>query len=711
MVKVNFLPTTFDDSKQAIIDAFKADDRSFFKEYFQNYSDGSMLSNVVDLFAYMSTYFNYMTSVSANEPFITSAQLEKNIFGAAKSLGFVPHRVVASRCKCRFTLPDNFTTKYQPDLTETISLPVYTQIRSRQNKVFTLMEGISFKYDTITETWRAFTIEDGELILDKAVGEDVTDTAYWKYETLYFLIKQGTYEARVYRPTGLANQQITLERVDIDDEHESIIISSMKPPYDKWEELTNILDFSLMNNNLNNTYDNLTDFAESNIWINNTNSNGIDITFGDGTFGKIPEEDDVMTIKYFITDGNDSNGSNGFSMASSIDYKKNDATTGNFSGSNFSILLDETNYANGSSGGAAKQSAESVRTIAPYTFASQDRIVNEKDYSAHLMSQNYVALENVKIISGENYSLPFLGGVVAITSKEVLADNDNIENMFLTDNEKETLRYYTRSKCVTGNDSIAFANPEILFVLLSGNVYYRPLLYPKGDVESIFDNTVSAYFNTVNTFDSYYKHSNLIGSINNQNEIDHISLSYHFYYVKKITADNIEDDVTLNLGNAIEAGSLTSTFTQNLLIPNDEERYFKVIIDPIAAGVASTLYMKYYYSLADGDDGNLVITEVVKDVNDVVQTTTEGNIGTIDYNTGKIVFNFGSYESLLYYEKFKIMDAAKNGTSCFKTFADVLRDNNDTTPTVDAVPFYIKFAFNTSVEDSFKSSGSILSLL
>ncbi len=702
MPKINFLPTTFDSTKAAIIEAFKNDDRSFFKDYFQNYSEGSALSHVVDLFAYMSTYFNYMTSVSANEPFITTAQIEKNVFGAAKSLGFVPHRVVAAHCEVQFKLPVDFDSKYSPDHSENITIPIYTQYRSRQNKVFTQMEEVKFMWDPTTSKWRTFKLEDGIIILDCDLTETLpTPPAGFTYEPNYFLLKQGFYEGRIYKPNGTANQQIIIERTDIDDSHDSIIISSLLPPFTKWEELTSLLDFSLMNNNLNSTYDNIVAHSTSSIWINNTNSNGIQITFGDDKFGKIPIDGDVLSIRYFVTEGVTGNGQKGFSTTSIIDFTAVGSLPAQFNGNKLTLIPDASLYPDGSTGGSDKQSAESVRTIAPFTFASQDRIVNDMDYEVHIKRQNYVTIDNVKVISGENYKPPFLGGAAVVVSKWVAEENDNIENLFLTETEKMTLQYYIQNKCVTGNDGIKFVDPEFVFVFLTGRVYYKNLAYEQASVENIFNSIVASYFNTLNQFETYYKYSRLIGDINNMPEIDHVSLTHHLFYLKKIPAAEMIDDVSISLYNSIKPSSITTFFTSDLLAPDSDDSYLKVIDNP--DGVTGN---KYYYSLYDDGLGNIILKEEKRDSSDVLQSTITTIIGTVDYVTGTIRLWFGSYESLIGYESLEIMNEGVGGTFCYNSIVDVLTGNNALD--IDIVPLYVKFKFDVKVGDNFKSQGQLI---
>lgn len=702
MPKVNFLPTSFEASKAAIIESFKNDGKSFFKDYFQNYSEGSALSHVVDLFAYMSTYFNYMTSISANEPFISTAQIEKNVFGAAKSLGFVPHRIVASRCEVQFKLPADFDTKYSPDRTENITIPIYTQFRSRQGKVFTQMEEVKFMWDANTSKWRTFKLENGIIIIDCDPDETLThpDPSF-TYAPNYFLLKQGFYEGRIYKPNGTANQQITIERTDVDDAHDSIIISSLIPPFTKWEELTSLLDFSLMNNNLNSTYDNITEYSTSSIWINNTNFNGIQITFGDDKFGKIPVDGDILSIRYFVTDGVSGNGQKGFTTTSIIDFLATGSTTEQFNGNKLIIVPDASNYPDGSSGGADKQSAESIRTIAPFTFASQDRIVNDKDYEVHIKRQNYVPIDNVKVISGENYNPPFLGGAAIVVSKWVDDDNDNIENLFLTETEKMTLQYFIQSKCVTGNDGVKFVDPDFVFVFLTGRVYYKNLVYEKASVENIFNSTVDSYFNTLTEFESYYKYSKLIGDITNMPEIDHVSLSHHLFYLKRVPVSDMLDDISISLYNSIKPSSITSFFTSTLLTPESDDSYLKVIDNP--DGITGN---KYYYSLYDNGLGNIILKEEKKNSAGVLQDTITTTIGSINYVTGIMRLWFGSYESLIGYESLNIMNEGSGGTFCFTSLIDVLSGNNALAP--DIQPLYVKLNFDVKTGDSFKSQGQLL---
>jgi len=703
MVNVNLLPTEFDAVKQSIIEEFRNNPKSFFKEYFANYTEGGMLSNVVDLFAYITTYYNYMTSVSANEPFLATAQLEKNVYGSAKSLGFIPHRVVASRCEIRFTLKDTFTSKYNPKLTEEIVVPIYTYFRSQQGKGFTLTEEVKFVYDTETSTWRTYEIEDGNTYLDCAEDEILTSTipnVY--YRPIYFTIKQGYFEGKVYRPDGTANQYFTIDRTDVDDSRDSILIVNLKDNK-RWEEITNLLDFSLFTTNYNNTYDNLSSYASSEIWINNTLENGIQITFGDNIFGKIPESTDILSVRYFITDGAEGNGHKGFTTASLFSYEKADSSTAEWNGSFLISTIDSINFPNGSSGGTDKQTTDSIRSVAPLAFSAQDRIVVDADYETHIRKQNFINVQDVKIVSGESYYPPFLGGVAVIVAKQVADLSSPIHTIFLTPQEKETLKQYIQSKCVTGNDSVLFADPEVVYVFLTGKVFYKPILYTLGDVQTVFGGIVESYFETLSDFNSYYKHSRLMGAFTSTREIDHVNLSHSFYFIKKCDSEMLEDDVIVNLNNSILQGSITSNFSVDLNL-DENLPYVLVIENPAELEITDPSYKDYFYSIYDAD-GDMILKEDVKDIDGVVLSTHESVIGSIKYNTGIMRLSFSSYEFMSNVEQFEIFNAGSGGTYCFNTLLDVLTNNNAVIGD-DPVAFYLKFSFRTKVTESFKSSGT-----
>lgn len=702
MVRINYLPTEFNEVKQSIIEAYKNDPRSFFKDYFQNYSEGSMLANVIDVFAYITTYFNYMTSIAANEAFIHTAQLEKNVYSLAKTLGYSPRRMTSATIDVRFTLPESFDEKYKPvHSVDNVYIPIYTMFRSGRGKLFSLMSEVKFEWDTNTTNlsapkWRAVRVIDGETIYDGEVGEVGTGKIY---RPLYWQLKQGFFEARTYKSDGSANQQIVIERHDIDDSRDSLYIFSTVNN-ERWEEITSLLDVSSFTKENNLQISNLDTYASAPIYILNTTDKGIQITFGDNVFGKIPEADDILFLRYFITDGADGNYEKTFSTTLLFSYTSSSGVS-SWKGTDLIVSYDLENYPEGSIGGADKQTVDSIRLIAPIAFNSQDRIVNESDYEVYLRKQTFVTVDDVKIISGHEYNPPFLGGVVAFLAKQA----NSVENSFLSLAEKEILTNYLQTKNIAGAESVLFADPVFVYIFINGVIYYNSTVFSEASVRQQTLGVLDSYFNSLKSFASYYKESKLVGALTNSIEIDHVDITHRFSLLKKCTPDIMLDDIVVDLGNRINKGSIRNYSYFSTATGLGYENYL-LRIDGEVVGQSN---YEYLFDLYD-NDGGVYLRETVRRKTDkvIVYTPITANIGTIDYTTGVLHFHFNMYELLRKRSLFYILRLENSGVPYYSTLVDVLLQRQTGTTPSESDKFFLFFGFDTHYADSFKSNGSLL---
>lgn len=712
MAKVNFLPNDFESTRQAIVEAFKADDRYFFKQYFDNYdvNGGTTLSYIIDMFAYISTYFNYMTNVSANEPFITTAMIDKNVFGAAKSLGYTPHRCVASKIECRIEINnDNYESKYKEFV-----IPQFTSFRSAQGNTFSLMDEVRFEYVTQSNfkennnvanvslnKWRAYRIEGEYTVYDCSDDEmeilnNIINVKDIKFAPLYFTFKQGYYVVSTVTSNGQKNQQFLLNRTDIDDSKYSIVVSSM---YDnagsenKWEELTSILSGVSLENkkSIDGTYSLLSSLKDRNIYIINTNSNGIQFTFGDGVLGRVPDDGSVIIIKYFVTDSVEANGNNNL-VSTSDCYAYLDNYNDLYDLKNLNKLITLTpksDYVNGSMGGYEKQSADSVRKIAPYLIQSQGRIVTDADFEAFVKGQELVKVADCKVISGEKYKPQFLGGVVINTAKELNLDGDSlgsVKSYYLTETEKAVLKSYIEERCIIGNDSVMFKDPDFIYVYINGAVFYNRTLYSEDDAKNIFKSTTDVYFSNLNTFNSYYKFSQYVTALVNTAEIDHVSLTTTMFSNKKLYKRDFADDIVITIGgrlsNELDERNVTTDFSFDKLIglnydktntPNASHNYIKVLdVNEILSSDDIHIkapdgneYTKFYYAYSiydkkhkENDYGDMYIGETIYCKNEgddrykVFENHIKLKIGDIDYKNGVFTLHIGDFETTPDYTKF-----------------------------------------------------------
>ena len=671
MANINFLPNDFESSKTALLEYFRNSDDVFLKRYFDNYSEGSTLSYVVDLLAYGNTYFNYMTNVNANEPFLSTAQIDRNIYAGAESLGYKPHRKVASSISYRITLSVENSRNVSPS-DGIISIPQYSQFKSSSGIIFSLMTEVKlkktdksyFKNETTINgnvvsdndcIFRAYTEENGITYFDcseseqKRLNDIKKDDIKIIFKPLYFTFKQGYYIINTYKSNGNKNQTFSINRTDVDDSNSSIIVSSLLET--NWEELTSILmNMSVINNKENDgTYSLLSSLSEKPLYLLTETPTGLNFKFGDGIIGKKLDANDMVFVRLFVTEGENGNKEKGLYSTDSVTCEN--VTISEKIGLDKFALIVNSDYSEGSAGGASKQSAESVREIAPYLSQSQGRIVSDVDYRAFILGQDMVNVSDCKVISGEKYTPSFLGGSVIIVGK--IDDSVSISDTFdlrkvyyLSENDKLMLKSAIETKCVVGNDNVLFVDPQYIYIAINGSAYYDSKIFDKSAIENEFNSYNLSYFNSVNSFNNFFKMSKYVAGLLNTTNIDYVNLTTNMFIVKKLNKDEFYDtNIYISIENGIEKGKVTSEFTveKNSMLcglnydssmltyfDKDNQNYLKVIdVNKVINGdyvsentTFSSLYnftdedgnkhypMYYAYSMYD-EDGNMKIKESV----------------------------------------------------------------------------------------------------
>ena len=382
------------------------------------------------------------------------------------------------------------------------------------------------------------------------------------------MFKQGYYIINSYKSNGNKNQSFTINRSDIDDDNSSIIVSSLTD--NAWYELTSILTSMVIddsNKESSGTYKLLSTLSDKPIYILAETDTGCTFTFGDGVIGKKLDENDVVFVKIFVTNGAGSNGEKNLRSTENV-VCKSEFSNGekSISLSNFTLIIN-SDYEIGSSDGANKQSAESVRQIAPYLSQSQGRIVSDADFKAFILGQDFVNVSDCKIISGEKYNPPFLGGTVIIAGKEddsVYYDTDVInlrKTYYLSDVEKLKLKSVVEPKCIVGNNNVTFIDPQYVYLYFGGSVYYDSRIYSEEEIKNDFVTYNRTYFSSVNNFNNFFKFSQYVAGLLNQTNINYVDLSTSMFLVKRVARNELYDnEIHITVGNAIEEGGITSEF-------------------------------------------------------------------------------------------------------------------------------------------------------
>ena len=395
---------------------------------------------------------------------------------------------------------------------------------------------------------------------------------------------QGRLVTDVYRYNSqIANQRFPMLNTNIDTSTITINITS-NGVVTAWSQATDLTNIT----------------TTSEVFYIQENDEGLfEVYFGDGIIGAQPKDGDQIAISYLVTDNTHTNGANVFSMITAINGNSN---------------VSFTNVV-AASGGQDVETTDQIKFSASKFYTSQNRLVTVSDYKAKLQDL-YPGADSIAVWGGEDHD-PVTYGKVYVSIKPSQYSNN------LTSAEKSVLKTsLTKLSVLTVRPEII--DSEILQILVTSNFKYDPTKtsLTKSALETLVKAAVLSYDNNyLSGFDSLFRHSQLLGSIDDV-ETSVLSNITNIKLRKNLaaTVDGTAKGYTLVFGNAlynphtdhnkVAGGILTTT---GFYVSGDTPEYF---FDDDGSGNVR----KYYVSGS---------TRVYKD----------NTAGTIDYGTGKIIID------------------------------------------------------------------------
>ena len=435
--------------------------KAFLKQQteFNDYDfDGSGMSVLLDVLAY-NTHYNAMNAHFAlNEAFLDSAQIRANVVTRAKLLGYVPRSILSPRATVTITVDVSGESGTIPT---TLTLP-------RGTKLKTLIGGEEFQYVVLDN-------HTAPLESNKFIFSNIT-------------ICEGSFREIKYRvDNDIENQKFQLSddhadtstlRVRVQENEESTAFDI----YTKFESLSTV-------NEETKTY-----------YLQQNSNEYFEIYFGDGVTGFKPTNNNIVTLDYVITKGDESNGA-GDAVNSATGFSAVDNVGG------FSTITILTNAL--SAGGVEEETSESIRFNAPLTFTSQNRAVTADDYAA-IIKKSFANIDSISTWGGEDQDPPEYGRAY-IAIKPLLSQT-------LTEDEKSEI-----TGVILKGKNVVSITPEIVdpnFTNLELDVFfkYNPNLTDRSstDLQTVVRDTIKDYnFNNLNKFDGVFRHSELLRKIDN----------------------------------------------------------------------------------------------------------------------------------------------------------------------------------------------------
>jgi hypothetical protein len=529
--------------------------RENLKTYLQSQSefadynfDGSGLSVLIDILAYNTHYNATLAHLLANEMFIDSAVKRSSVVSISKSLGYNPRSIRSARV----------------DATITITPPL-----SYTSSVATISKNIGFRgvgSDGVTYT---FYPED-DITATKADGTFtfVTTLVEGVRTNNFFTVTADTQSG----PFELLNKNVDT----------STITCRVQTSSSELEVRTFVQDQNIVS---------LTETTRA--FFVEENANGlVEVRFGDNVLGKKLTTGNIVTIDYLVSGGAGANNITTLSAKSVI------------------LGIGETISVSSAAsyGGAAAQSTDSIRYIAPKFNATKNRAVTAEDYMALIESQ-YSNINSITVWGGEDNDPPIYG--------RVFVSIEPLPNSVITESDKTAIaRDILKPRGVVGIQPV-FVDPTYLYA--SFNITASYLKNNTSVSASVIQNTMNEYLasyfvNTTAKVKKNFYYSELLELLNS------VSPS--------IFSTNIE----MNLHRAYEpfAGeSNRISFTYNTTItPNSVRSNLFTTILP--SGKQVTCYLRDSYQEDDSLPGAL-------DLYDDTDVLLSSAVGTIDYRAGKIL--------------------------------------------------------------------------
>jgi hypothetical protein len=368
-------------NNNTLVDSLEiADIKNNLKEFlkgqtqFKDYNfEGSNLNILLDILAY-NTYYNLIyQNMSLNEAFLDSASKRSSVISIAKSLGYIPRSMRASKAKI--------------DMTESFETSA-TQLLLEKGQVFTSQNNGSVY----------------NFILNDNVISDKSDNGSFYFPALELIAGSLISETYIYDGVSkmiLGNQNIDTSTLEVK------VFNNIND--------TNFTIYTLSENITSQTSDSTVYYLEE------TESGQYQLLFGDNIVSKSLNFGNVISVTYVSATSENADGCNNFKAQLEISGTTN-------------IRVDTT-VKSVSTGWSERETISEIKYLAPKVFSTQNRCVTPGDVSTLILSK-FPNAETVSYWDGtENtpiaYNTMFLSVKPKYSTQLIPAEKDLIKNEIL----------------------------------------------------------------------------------------------------------------------------------------------------------------------------------------------------------------------------------------------------------------------------------------
>jgi hypothetical protein len=325
--------------------------------------EASGLSNILDVLAYNTHYNGLIANFALNESFLGTAQLRSSLVSLAEGIGYIPKSKTASRAVVTFSIN-------------------LSSLAERPSTV-SLAPGVRFEssIDDIT-----YTFQTRETVTATDDGSGI-----YRFKTTSgssnITIYQGTQRTKTFIADAITQDALYIipdKDLDLDT---AIVRVYETPSSVAFATYQNIKDATLIN-------------AQTALYVLKEAPNEYyELSFGDGvTFGVTPKAGYKIEVDYLSVAGPAANDGAVFSPITQVQVGSN------------SYNISAATVTN-SLGGDLKETNQSIRTNAPFQYATQNRMVTSDDYSSLVLRNFSTLIKDIKSFGGEDALKPEFGAV------------------------------------------------------------------------------------------------------------------------------------------------------------------------------------------------------------------------------------------------------------------------------------------------------------
>ena len=518
--------------------------------------EGSAINSVMDTLSYNTMYNAIYANMVVNESFLDTAIKRDSVVSKAKMLSYTPSSATASTALIDITI-------YTDKVLNNILIPRGTKFNSQ-------VDSKSYTFTT-TKDYLALPLGDGS------------------YKVSNVEIKQGKLLSSTFIAKGNKVESFILNNPNVDTDTIEVTVqqSPTNLTYTTYKKIEDITSF---------------DMSGYYYIVNETYDGNWQILFGDDILFKKIENNNVVIINYLVTDGEEADGISVFEtddINGFIDFK-----------------IETTQK---SLGGGNKESIESIRTLAPLSFADQKKLTTDKSYQIILSKIPSIknSVDSISVWGGQD-NIPPKYGTVFVSLKPK-------EGKIISNSIKESIVNNVINKSHVVTMKTEFIDPEYLYLDINTRFKYNRQLTSKSTDQliSIVENAIKTYSKSyLEYFKTNFEYSPFSTEIDKADKS--IISNLTSLRIKRKTKLNLnkETSYTFRLLNAIEKGSIMSSYF-------DYNEPNKITND------------RYY--VIDDSKGNIVLMKMSSDSKEII---IKSKIGEVDYDEG--IINLTSFTPIDY---------------------------------------------------------------